>query len=73
MNHLRKLIMVFTANFIFLFALHASGIDANVAVVKLTPAMKMGYLHGGYGAHMSKQTKGIHDVIWANALVLSNG
>ncbi|MCK5134230.1 MAG: neutral/alkaline non-lysosomal ceramidase N-terminal domain-containing protein [Bacteroidales bacterium] len=73
MNHLRKFILVFTANFVFLFALHASAIEANVAVIKLTPPLEMGYTLGGYGARMSKPAEGIHDDIWAKALVLNDG
>ena len=73
MKHLRKIILVFTANFTFLFALHASAIEANVAVIKLTPPLEMGYTLGGYGARMSKPAEGIHDNIWAKALVLNDG
>ena len=63
MKHLRKIILAFTSNFIFLFALHASSIEANVAVIKLTPPLEMGYTLGGYGARMSKPAEGIHDDI----------
>ena len=73
MKYLRKIILAFTANFVFLFALHASAIEANVAVIKLTPPLEMGYTLGGYGARMSKPAKGIHDDIWAKALVLNDG
>ena len=73
MKHMRKIILVFTANFILQFALHASAIEANVAVIKLTPPLEMGYTLGGYGARMSKPAEGIHDDIWAKALVLNDG
>jgi len=70
MKHSRKLILGFIAIFAFLFALHASAIEANVAVIKLTPPLELGYTLGGYGARMSKPAEGIHDDIWAKALVL---
>jgi len=73
MKLLQKSIFVLTANFVFLFALHASSIEANVAVTKLTPPLEMGYTLGGYGARMSKPAEGIHDDIWAKALVLTDG
>ncbi|MEA3460823.1 MAG: neutral/alkaline non-lysosomal ceramidase N-terminal domain-containing protein [Bacteroidota bacterium] len=68
---MRKIILAFTANFVFLFALHASAIEANVAVIKLTPPLEMGYTLGGYGARMSEPAEGIHDDIWAKALVVN--
>ena len=73
MKHLRRFILVFTANFALFFVLHASAIEANVAVIKLTPPLEMGYTLGGYGARMSKPAQGIHDDIWAKALVLNDG
>ena len=73
MKHMRKLTLIIIANIVFLCALHASAIEANVAVVKLTPPLEMGYTLGGYGARMSKPAEGIHDDIWAKALVLSDG
>jgi len=73
MKHLRRFILVFTANFALFFVLHISAIEANVAVIKLTPPLEMGYTLGGYGARMSKPAEGIHDDIWAKALVLNDG
>jgi len=73
MKHLRRFILVFTANFALFFVLHTSAIEANVAVIKLTPPLEMGYTLGGYGARMSKPAEGIHDDIWAKALVLNEG
>ncbi len=73
MKHMRKLTLIIIANIIFLFGLHASAIEANVAVIKLTPPLEMGYTLGGYGARMSKPAEGIHDDIWAKALVLNDG
>ncbi len=73
MKHLRKLTLIIITNIVFLFALYASPIEANVAVIKLTPPLEMGYTLGGYGARMSKPAEGIHDDIWAKALVLNDG
>jgi len=73
MKYLRRFILVFTANFALFFVLHTSAIEANVAVIKLTPPLEMGYTLGGYGARMSKPAEGIHDDIWAKALVLNEG
>jgi len=73
MRYLRKFILVFLVNSALFFQLHASTIEANVAVKKLTPPLEMGYTLGGYGARMSKAAEGIHDDIWAKALVLNDG
>jgi len=70
MKDLRKIILACITNLVFLPALFASPLEANVAVIKLTPALEMGYTLGGYGARMSKAAEGIHDDIWAKALVL---
>ncbi len=72
MKHLRRFILVFTANFALFFVVHTSAIEANVAVIKLTPPLEMGFTLGGYGARMSKAAEGIHDDIWAKALVLND-
>ncbi len=44
-----------------------------VARVNLTPPLEWKYSLGGYGARMSKPAEGIHDWIWAKALVLKQG
>ena len=61
-------ICIFQANSVF-----ADTVKANVAVIKLTPPLEMGYTLGGYGARMSKPAEGIHDDIRGKALVLDNG
>jgi len=48
-------------------------LKANVAVVDLTPPLEMKFSLGGYGDRMSKPAEGIHDRIWAKALVLNDG
>lgn len=73
MRYLRKFILVFIVYSALSFQLNASTIEANVAVKKLTPPLEMGYTLGGYGARMSKPAEGIHDDIWAKALVLNDG
>ncbi len=73
MKFLLKFILVFAANCVLFLGLQASTIEANVAVIKLTPPLEIGYTLGGYGARMSKPAEGIHDDIWAKALVLNEG
>jgi len=48
----------------------ASSLRAGVARVNLTPPLDMKAALGGYGARMSKPAVGVHDAIWAKALVL---
>jgi hypothetical protein len=46
---------------------------ANAARVDLTPPLELKFSLGGYGARMSKPAEGIHDRIWAKALVVTDG
>jgi neutral ceramidase len=46
---------------------------AGVARVNLTPPMEMKAALGGYGARQSKPALGVHDSVWAKALVLASG
>jgi len=55
------------------FTAFGVGLKGNVAETILTPPLEMGYSLGGYGARMSKPAEGIHDDIWAKALVLTDG
>jgi hypothetical protein len=48
-------------------------LQAGVARVNLTPPMEMKAALGGYGARMSKPAVGVHDAVWAKALVLEKG
>jgi neutral ceramidase len=48
----------------------ASTIRAGTARINLTPPLDMKAALGGYGARMSKPATGVHDAIWAKALVL---
>ncbi|MAT16823.1 MAG: hypothetical protein CMJ46_16310 [Planctomyces sp.] len=51
----------------------AATLTAGVAQIDLTPPLEMKCSLGGYGERMSKPAEGIHDRIWAKALVLSDG
>jgi neutral ceramidase len=51
----------------------ASGLRAGVARVNLTPPLEMKAALGGYGARQSKPALGVHDKVWAKALVLERG
>ncbi len=48
-------------------------ITANVARVDLTPPLEMKFALGGYGERMNKPAIGVHDKIWAKAVVLKKG
>lgn len=50
----------------------ASEMTAGVARVDLTPPMEMGASLGGYGERMSQPAQGVHDRVFAKALVLSD-
>jgi neutral ceramidase len=50
-----------------------AGLFGNADRIELTPPLEMKFALGGYGARLSKPAEGIHDRIWAKALVLSNG
>ncbi|MCA9102135.1 MAG: neutral/alkaline non-lysosomal ceramidase N-terminal domain-containing protein [Planctomycetales bacterium] len=51
----------------------AAELSAGVARVDLTPPLEMGATLGGYGERMSRPATGVHDRIWAKALVVSDG
>lgn len=46
---------------------------AGVARVNLTPPLEMKAALGGYGARQSKPALGVHDLVWAKAVVLATG
>jgi neutral ceramidase len=48
-------------------------LQAGVARVDLTPPLEMKAALGGYGERMSRPAIGIHDRVWAKALVLRQG
>lgn len=48
-------------------------IFGNVARVDLTPPLEMKFALGGYGSRMNKPAIGVHDKIWAKAVVLKKG
>jgi hypothetical protein len=48
-------------------------LEAGVARVELTPPLAMKAALGGYGARLSKPATGVHDGVWAKALVLRRG
>ncbi len=58
-----------------LISLSVSGqaITANVASVDMTPPLELKASLGGYGDRMSRPAEGIHDRIWAKAVVLQKG
>ena len=54
-------------------AAEAPVLQAGVARVNLTPPLEMKAALGGYGARQSKPALGVHDSVWAAALVLASG
>ena len=60
---------------IFIFeALLSRGakLEANVASIEITPPLEMKYTLGGYGERENQPAEGIHDPIWAKALVIKD-
>ncbi len=51
----------------------AEVLKAGVARIDLTPPAEMNAALGGYGARMSRPAEGVHDRIFAKALVLDDG
>jgi len=49
---------------------NAGALTAGVARVDITPPLEMKASLGGYGERMSRPANGVHDRIWAKALVL---
>src|SRR5437899_9092789 len=54
-------------------ALGSPGLQGGVARVNLTPPPEMKAALGGYGERLSKPAEGVHDAVWAKALVLTQG
>ena len=54
-------------------SLSGQELTANVASVDMTPSLKLKASLGGYGDRMSKPAEGVHDRIWAKAVVLQKG
>ena len=54
-------------------AADAPSLTAGVARVNLTPPMEMKAALGGYGARLSEPAVGVHDAVWAKALVVAKG
>jgi neutral ceramidase len=48
-------------------------VQAGAARVNITPPLEMKAALGGYGERQSKPATGIHDFVWAKALVLEQG
>ena len=69
-SFLRSLILLLAIN------IHATGalpLRAGVAHVDLTPPLEMKAALGGYGDRDSKPATGVHDAVWAKALLLVRG
>jgi hypothetical protein len=51
----------------------AARLEASVARIDLTPPLPMKAALGGYGERLSRPATGVHDRVWAKALVLRDG
>ncbi|NOX66247.1 MAG: hypothetical protein GXO85_10785 [Chlorobi bacterium] len=69
-NIIRQLVVI---GLLMVSTVYSAGLKANVASIDLTPPLEMKFALGGYGDRMSKPAEGIHDRIWAKALVLKKG
>lgn len=47
-------------------------LQANIASVDITPPLEMKYTLGGYGERENRPAEGIHDHIWAKALIVKD-
>src|SRR5947209_17784028 len=54
-------------------AVRAAVLQGGVARVNITPPPEMKAILGGYGERMSKPAVGVHDSVWAKALVMTQG
>jgi neutral ceramidase len=72
---MKKIILLAVVLLFLLIQIRANSnsITANAAAVDITPPLEMKYTLGGYGERMNKPAEGIHDHIWAKALVLKKG
>lgn len=55
------------------FHLRAAPLAAGVARVDLTPPLEMKATLGGYGERMNRPATGVHDRVWAKAVVFDGG
>lgn len=62
------LVLVFSCS-----AAIAGELNAGVAVVDLTPPLELKSPLGGYGARMNRPAEGVHDRIFAKAMVIGDG
>lgn len=70
---MRATVMVIAVICTMVSAATGAELKAGVARVDLTPPAEVKASLGGYGARMSKPAEGVHDRIFAKALVLSDG
>src|SRR5882762_624222 len=80
LRHVVSLGRNLTQWFIIVFVVASQAWAADVSLLKagaaranLTPPLEMKAALGGYGARMSKPAIGVHDAVWAKALVLEKG
>jgi len=70
---IRVILPALLISFLVIVQATAAELTAGVARQDLTPPLSMNAPLGGYGARMNKPAEGVHDRIFAKALVLSDG
>lgn len=73
MRHTHSLAMAIVACLLFASDGNAARLTAGTARIDLTPPMQMHATLGGYGQRMSRPAEGVHDQVFAKALVVSDG
>jgi hypothetical protein len=69
----QRLLLTIIALLAFTTAASATELSAGAARIDITPPLEYGCPLGGYGERMSRPAEGVHDRVFAKALILSDG
>ena len=69
---MKKIICLIISLVLISSTIYSAELNGNVASIDLTPPIEMQFPLGGYGERMNKPALGVHDRIWAKALVLKD-
>lgn len=69
----RRSLLAFVALLSLTTSLSAAELSAGAARIDITPPLEYGSPLGGYGERMSRPAEGVHDRVFAKALVVSDG
>jgi hypothetical protein len=70
---LRRILLICFALVVLTTVARGAELKAGVARIDMTPPLEFGAPLGGYGERMSRPAEGVHDRIFAKALVLEQG